>query len=110
MRIGRALVSFSGLFSPVLAHVREWTPEPAFTEAECQLQLAELLRNLAPDGQVEREYMHNGCRIDLYIKHRGLLGGSDDIFIEAKLNLTTENEFKRLLGQIQLMKPRSVSE
>jgi hypothetical protein len=37
------------------------------------------------------------------------LGGSDDIFIEAKLNLTTENEFKRLLGQIQLMKPRENS-
>jgi hypothetical protein len=99
-------VSWEGLHKAVLRGLRSWAPTQAADEKACQAQLAELLRTIAPEARVEREYAHMGCKIDAYITHRGVFGGVDEVLIEAKLNLSSENEYKRLVGQIEMMKPK----
>ena len=105
MSINSLTVSWGGLCSPLVSALERWSPKPASTEKVCQEQLANCLRVIAPDARVEREYLHCGCKIDVYISHKTVLGATREVFIEAKLNLSSENEVKRLIGQIELMTP-----
>ena len=106
MSIGKLAVSWYGGFDAVIGILSSWTPSPAKSEDECQQQLADLMRACTPhDATVEREYFHSGCKVDLYVGLEGIFGGKDEIYFEAKLDLKLENDYKRLVGQIETMEP-----
>jgi hypothetical protein len=57
------------------------------------------------DRHVETEYRHNGTTIDIYVKQRGFLGDSSEVFVELKRNLLHKAQLDRLVGQVESLQP-----
>ncbi len=94
-------VLWRGAYESVLLKVRhEWNPEGCDNEAECRDSLLAFLRSVVPaDVVVEKEYAHEGGRIDVFLQWPRLLSTAR-IYFELKFDLRDASEYDRLIGQL----------
>ncbi len=105
-KVSKAAVAYSGLNDPLLDVLKDWRPPSLRTELEYRDALFKYLREVLPeDSRVEKEYRHSGTTSDLYLRWKGLLGGTTEVFFELKRNLKKKTELDRLVGQIAGLDP-----
>jgi hypothetical protein len=72
--------------------INEWEPLGFTKESEAEIQLTAHLKSLHPNLEIRNQFPHDRVIADIVVEKR--------LAIELKLNLTDNNEFNRLLGQI----------
>jgi hypothetical protein len=109
-RGSKAEVTISGLREALLRVLTDWRPPSLKTELEYRDALFKRLREVLPeDARVEKEYRHGGTTADLYLRWKGIMGGTTEVFFELKRNLRKKVEFDRLIGQVEGLDPRHLN-
>jgi hypothetical protein len=85
----------------VLEVIEQWAPGPVFTEQRCREALFSFLTERLSKHGLSKEAPVSHGRADIMVKLKGL-GGTEGatVAIEVKYGLTTNNEYKRLIGQM----------
>jgi len=106
-KIDNLAASLNGLLPVIEKIVCDWKPPKFKSEVSYRDNLLAHLREVLPDdAKVEKEFLHRGTTMDLWIGWKSVLG-IDELAFRLKLNLKKKSNFDRLIGQIEGLEPRN---
>lgn len=84
----------------VVEAIGKWDPGTAFSERRCRDSLAAHLRAIFPKAKITVEHPMGRGRADIFIDLKDWTGFGAKVVVELKYDLTSVNEYRRLVGQI----------